>query len=188
MSVKTELTNYPGTIQMVNTPNVDYPGVKAEFFWSIHSYNRFFQEGPGQAKPFVVVKAEPVSYLFGLLTGVMVHYTKQLATEEEQDFFEVTRRIEFEMAGIKAKRAEKKAEDQRVAEAAKAEQARLALVGKKYEERVKHMRATDPSTSERKNMEAALNAGDPEVLYMDKVDAFKAGYVKGYEAGKENDS
>jgi hypothetical protein len=184
MSVKTEL-HYPGTIQLVNTPTVDYPGVKATFFWSIHSYNRFFQEGPGQAKPFIVVKAEPVPYLFGLLTGVMVHYTKQLAPEEEQDFHEVTRRIEFEMADIRTKRSEKKAEEQRVAKAATEEQARLALVGKKYEERVKHMRALDPSTSERKELEAALNAGDPETLYGSHTEAFKAGYVRGYEAGKD---
>lgn len=186
MSVKTEL-HYPGTIQLVGTPAVDYPGVKAQWFWSIGSYNSFFQEGPGQAKPFIVVKAEPVPYLFGLLTGVLVHYTKQLAPEEEQDFHEVTRRIEFEMADIRKKRAETKAEEVSVAEAAKSEQARLAMVGKKYEDRVAHMRAMAPSDKARKDLEQALNRGDPEVLYNSKDDAFKAGYVSGYETARGGD-
>jgi hypothetical protein len=156
------------------------------WFWSTTSYNRFFQDTQvGDPKAYVVIEARPVPYFFGLLVGLMVTDTKQLDPGEEQDFQEVTREIEFAMADRRLKRAKAKEEQEAVQKAATAEQARLALVGQKYENRTKHMKTMPPGDQERKDMEALLNAGDPEILYGSKLEAYTAGYNLGYQTVKE---
>lgn len=183
MSVKSQL-NYPGTISL-GDPEQAYPGVKAKWFWSVVGYNRFFQEVPGKpGHALLVVKAQPVSYLFGLLTGVLVHYTKQLSPEEEADFLEVSREIEFGMQGRREARRAAQEQENMVAHLAQEEVKRLAGVGQRYEGSVKHARAK-PTIKEQNDAMATLRSGDPEVLFATKQEAYNAGYVKGYESGSD---
>lgn len=185
MSVKTEL-NYPGTISL-GDPQQSYPGCKAKWFYTIWGYNWFFREVPGKAgHALLAVRVEPMTYFFGLLTGVLVHYTKQLSPEEEQDFIEVSREIEFAMNDRRKARREAQEKENLVKALTDQEMKRLAEVGKKYEDRVSHAKAK-PTLKEQNDAMATLNSGDPEVLFYDKMDAFKAGYVKGYESGKGGD-
>lgn len=187
MSLKA-ISHWPGHISMVNTPNVDYPGVKAKWFWSVSQYDKFFQEKEGQpAKAYIVTGVTPVPYFFGLFVGVLCHFTKQLSPEEEADNLIVTREVEFKMAELRQKRSEAMQEQRQVEHAAKEEQARLAYVGKKYEDRVAHMRSMAASNPQRKEMEKVLAGGDPDVLFLSKADAWATGYVQGHKAGKEGD-
>lgn len=179
MSVKTALSTYPGTISLV-PQDLNYPGCKAKFFWSVGSYNRFFTEKPGSpGHAYVVVGAAPISYFLGLLLGVMVHYTKQLTAEEEADFEMVSREIEFGMQEKRRERAQARKDAHQLDLQAQAEVARLAAIGKKYEDRVAHKKSLAPSDEEYKDVEKVLNAGDPEILFLSKEEAFKAGFVHG---------
>lgn len=181
MSTKTATVHYPGQISL-GIRDVNYPGCAVKWFWTVRGYQKFFAEDedkPGHG--FLVVDARPSPYFFGLLLGVMVTYTKQLTHEEEADMQFVTREIDASLAKRRQERAERQDEERRVQEAATQEQARLALVGKKYEDRVKHMKA--PMTiKDRNDAEAALNSGDPEVLFGSKMEAFQAGFAKGVQS------
>ena len=186
MSIKSQ-SNYPGQISL-GDPVQAYPGVKAKWFWTIWGYNWFFREVDGQpGHGLLVVRAEPMTYFFGLLTGILVHYTKQLTPEEEQDFLEVSREIEFAMADRRKTRQAQREQEAAIKAATDAEMTRLAQVGKKYEDRVKHMKSGTIDMKTRNDIESTLNGGDPEVLFGTKMEAFQAGYVKGYGVGKEGD-
>lgn len=186
LSPKLAQGHYPGTISRIPV-DAHYPGTKTKFFWTVSAYNRFFQEKPGEpVKPYVVLEAIPTAYFFGLLVGITCTYTKQLTPVEEDDMNFVAREVEFALDKRKMERAAREDEERQVQAAAQAEQARLAFIGKKYEDRVKHMKSA-PTLKERNDAEATLNGGDPEVLFGTKMEAFQAGYVKGYEMGKEGD-
>lgn len=186
MSVKSEL-GYPGTLSTALRDG-QYPGNQARFFWSVDSYNRWFTEEPGKpGHGLLITDVQCVPYFFGLLIGVMVHFTKQLAPEEQEDFLEVSREIEFGMQERRRKRALAAEEANKVQAAAKAEVERLAAVGKKYEERVKHRATLSPGDDERKSLDKTLNAGDPDVLFKDKSEAFAAGFVHGARMKSEKE-
>lgn len=179
MSTKT-LFSYPGTISAALRDG-QYPGCKAVWFWTVAGYNKFFTEEPGKpGHGLLVVDAQVRPYFFGLFVGVACMYTTQLSPEDAEDMTEVSRELEFAMAKRKQERAAAREEAHAVQAAANQEMARLAAVGSKYEARVKGMRAMSPSDSQRKELESMLNAGDPEVLFADKLEAFKAGYVSGH--------
>lgn len=180
MSVKSAMPHYPGHAALSIYDGKSYPGCKAKFFLTTWGFNRFFKEKPGQpGHALLVVHMESTPWLLGLMMGITAVYTKQLSPDEMQDMEDVTREIEFAMEDRRAKRRAQAEEDQKVKIAADEEIKRRALVGQKYEERVKHMKTLPPSESQRKVLEAALNAGDPEVLFRDKLEAFQAGYVHG---------
>lgn len=138
----------------------EYPGATCRKFRSIKAYNRFFENNP----QLMVINETYIPYFFNLFTAVVVMMTNQLSPEELEDMQETSRELEFAMADRRKKKAEAREQLQKNAEAAKAELARLAEVGRRYEARVKHMRSLTPGSKERKDVEDKLNAGDPEVL------------------------
>lgn len=184
MSIKTTF-DYPGTLSTALRDG-QYPGCKAKWFWTVSSYNRFFTEKEGQpGHGLLITDVQHVSYLFGLLVGVMVHYTTQLTPKEAAYFQQASRELEFKMQEMRLEEEAKEAEAQAVNVVAQAEIQRLAAVGKKYEDRVKHRATLSPSDAERKDLDKMLNAGDPDVLFKDKAEAFAAGYVQGHRVRSE---
>lgn len=179
MSVKSEL-GYPGTISTALRDG-QYPGVRAVWFWTVAGFNRWFTEEPGKpGHGLLVTDVQVRPYFFGLLVGVAVQYTKQLSMDEQADFLETSREIEFAMQAKRIAREAARLEARQVEEAAKAEVQRLAAVGRKYEDRVKHMRSLAPSDLQRKELDATTQAGDPELLFTSKLEAFQAGFVHGH--------
>lgn len=184
MSIKSTF-DYPGTISIALRDG-QYPGAKAKWFWTVSGYNRFFTEKEGQpGHGFLVTDVQHVSYFFGLLVGVMVHYTSQLSPKEKAYFLQATKELEYKMMEMRQEEEAKEEEAQRVNVAAQEEVQRLAAVGSKYEARTKHRRTLPPSSEEYKEIEKALNSGDVEVLFKDKAEAFAAGYVHGHRVQGE---
>lgn len=183
MSIKAQLA-YPGTISLASAAG-QFPGCTAKWFWTVGGFRRFFTESPtSEPHGWLVVETKYVPYMFGLLVGVAVLYTKQLSPAEDAEMREVTRRIQHEVGEIRQRQAEEAMEAQAVKEAAEAEVQRLAQVGTKYEARVAHARTLAPSSAERKGMESIVNAGDYDILFTSREDAFKAGFVHGVRAGE----
>lgn len=137
----------------------EYPGATCLKFWSIWSYNRYFKKN----SHLLVIDVHYVMFL-GIWAMPVVMLTNQLNPQELAEMQEVSREIEFAMAERRQKRQAAEEENKRAEEAFKVEEKRLADVGRRYEARVKHMRALDPTSQERKNMEKKLNAGDKDVL------------------------
>lgn len=178
MTVKTAQGHYPGTISRIPV-DAHYPGTLTRFFWSVSAYNRFFQEKDGEpAKPYVVLEAIPTPYLLGLLVGITCTYTKQLSAEEEEDMNFVAREVEFALDKRRQERADRAAEEAQVKQGALAEQARLALIGKKYEDHHAWAKAK-ADLKEQNDALASLKSGDPDVLFATKADAYQAGFTNG---------
>lgn len=185
-SPKLSLGFYPGSISRIPV-DAHYPGTKTVFFWTVGAYNRFFQEKPGEpAKPFVVVEAIPTPYFFGLLVGITCTYTKQLTPEEEDDLNFVQRVTEVELQKRRMERALAREEEREVQSRAQAEQARLAMVGKKYEDHHAWAKARPTLTDQTKAL-ASLKSGDPEVLFATKEEAYGAGFMNGRKSAQEGD-
>lgn len=186
MSTKSIL-NWPGHIS-AQLHDGAWPGVKATYFMTTWGFNRFFREHdgkPGHGR--LVVKAEAKPWLFGLVVGWVVLYTNQQSPEDMEDMEIVAREVEAKLSVIRRKRAAMRAELAAVEVAAKAEMARLANIGKKYEDRVSHLRSLPASDKVRKSMQTSLDSGDFEVLFASKEDAFKAGYVQGHATAAAKD-
>lgn len=174
METVKELTWIGSTSFAAKEGRGDHPGCVCMKFWSVWSYNRYFRKN----SKLLVVEEVFLPVLFGLLTTVVVMVTNQLSPEEMEDMNEVSREIEFAMAAKRKKKAEDREKAAEEANAKANENQRLAAVGAKYEARVKQMRAMDPTTEDRKELESLLNKGDPEILYTTKMEAFKTGYVQ----------
>lgn len=99
---------------------------------------------------------------------------------------ETSREIEFAMADKRAKRRAAAEEEMKLNLMVQEEMKRLAQVGQRYEDRVKHAKV-QPTIKQQNDAMAVLNSGDPEVLFANKLEAFQGGYVRGYENGKEGD-
>lgn len=138
----------------------DHPGCKCMTFWSVYSYNRYFEKNAS----LLVIEEHFIPVLFGLITKVVVMITNQLTAEEMADYHEVGREVEFAMAERRKARAVERENQEAEGRRLVTENLRLAEVGRKCEARVKHMRSMDPSSPERKATEKLLNAGDPEIL------------------------
>lgn len=184
MSTKSEL-NYPGHIS-AQLRDGAWPGLKAIYFHTTKGYNKFFKEDPDKpGHGYIVVDAQPKPWLFGLIVGWSILYTNQQSPEDMEDMQLVTREVQFKLQAIRQKRAEAKAEAKLVEERAKEEVTRLANIGKKYEDRVAHLRTLPASDHVRKEIQVSLDRGDPEVMFMDKMDAYKAGYLQGIDKSKK---
>lgn len=158
----------------------EYPGAMCKKFPTVKAFNDYFKPGNEGESHMVIDMTyyRPWQRLF-LTVGVIAMVTNQLTGDELNDMMEVQREVEFAMAKRRKERQEAK-------EKLKAEQAvvlqnkeRLALVGEKYEARVKHMKAMDPTSQDRKDIEKLINSGDPEILFTDKKEAFQTGYLQG---------
>lgn len=156
----------------------EYPGAMMMKFRSYKKFNDYFAPGNSGERHMCIDKTE-VPVLFGLL-GVHIYamITNQLNEEELADMMEVQRETEFAMAKRRQERKEAKEKLEAEQKANAQDRERLILVGEKYEARVKHMKSLAPGDTERKELEKLLNAGDPEVLFNDKKEAYQSGYVQ----------
>lgn len=147
----------------------DHPGTVCLKFPTVNAFNEYFEEHDS----LLVVDVQYHPRWWGLFTTVLAMTTNQISPEELADMNEVSREVEFAMAGRRRDRAIMREKDEAENKLSAQEKERLAEVGKKYEARVKHMRKMDPGSKERKDTEALLNAGDPEVLNAILKDAEK---------------
>lgn len=155
----------------------DYPGVICMKFNSIKAYNKYFKDNPS----LLVVQDHYIKTLFGVTVIAMV--TNQLKDEEMADLNEVSREVEFAMAERRKIRQEAKEKLEQEQAAKAEEEKRLATVGRKYEERVKHMKSLPVTDIARKLIEGSLNGGDPDVLFETPAVAYKVGWQAGRDSG-----
>lgn len=156
----------------------DHPGCVAMSFPSVKAYNDYFAEHSG----LLVVEENFIPRWFRG-PSVVAMVTNQLDPEEMEDMNEVSREVEFAMA--KRRQAKQEAREKAASEAALVEQElkRLAVVGSKYEARVKAAR----ESSNPKEAMAVINSGDPEILG-DKgpmTDEYRKGHADGYKLAME---